>query len=81
MSDERDERVRQRAYDIWEREGQPSGRERDHWDQARREIDQEEQGRTAPKAPAGGGNEAPKKAVGKPRKASEAGAAKTKKKG
>lgn len=33
-----DERIRARAYEIWEREGRPDGREHEHWDQARREI-------------------------------------------
>lgn len=32
------ERVRQRAYEIWEREGRPDGRAADHWDLAREEI-------------------------------------------
>lgn len=33
-----DDRIRARAYEIWEREGRPEGREHRHWDQARREI-------------------------------------------
>jgi hypothetical protein len=32
------ERIRQRAYEIWEREGRPEGREQAHWEQAEREI-------------------------------------------
>jgi Protein of unknown function (DUF2934) len=28
---DRDERIRQRAYEIWEREGRPHGREEEHW--------------------------------------------------
>jgi hypothetical protein len=31
-------RIKDRAYQIWEREGRPEGRERDHWDLAREEI-------------------------------------------
>lgn len=31
-------RVRQRAYEIWEREGRPGGKEEEHWHQANREI-------------------------------------------
>lgn len=38
MADDREQRVRQRAYEIWEKEGRRSGRERDHWEQAEREI-------------------------------------------
>jgi Protein of unknown function (DUF2934) len=32
------ERVRRRAYELWESEGRPSGREHDHWLQAEREV-------------------------------------------
>lgn len=30
--------IRDRAYSIWEREGRPEGRERQHWEQAAREV-------------------------------------------
>jgi hypothetical protein len=36
--DELQDRVRQRAYELWEREGRPAGREYDHWLQAEREV-------------------------------------------
>lgn len=36
---ENEEKIRQRAYEIWEREGRPEGRGHEHWSQARREID------------------------------------------
>lgn len=32
------ERIKQRAYELWQQEGQPEGREQDHWDQAVREL-------------------------------------------
>ena len=32
------ELVRLRAYEIWIREGQPEGRELEHWMQARRDV-------------------------------------------
>lgn len=32
------ELIRLRAYEIWIREGQPEGRELEHWLQARREV-------------------------------------------
>jgi hypothetical protein len=35
--DERD-RIQRRAYELWESEGRPEGRERTHWLQAEREI-------------------------------------------
>ncbi len=36
--DDRERRVRDRAYEIWEQEGRPSGRESEHWAQAERET-------------------------------------------
>jgi hypothetical protein len=39
--DDRHERIRQRAHEIWEREGRPDGREHEHWDRATKEIDAE----------------------------------------
>ena len=36
MPDE--ERIRQRAYELWEQEDKPEGREGKHWEQACREI-------------------------------------------
>ena len=32
------EAIRRRAYELWEAEGRPEGRERDHWLQAELEI-------------------------------------------
>lgn len=36
--DHREEQLRQRAYDIWQAEGEPHGRDRDHWELAEREL-------------------------------------------
>ncbi len=33
-----DERIRQRAYEIWEREGRPHGRDEEHWRMAVDEL-------------------------------------------
>jgi hypothetical protein len=41
---DREERVKQRAQEIWEREGRPEGREQQHWYQALEEIAVEEDG-------------------------------------
>ncbi|MGF7148080.1 hypothetical protein FHS96_001689 [Sphingomonas zeicaulis] len=38
MSNDRERRVRDRAYALWEREGRPSGRHDEHWFRASREI-------------------------------------------
>lgn len=42
MTEAREERIRERAHEIWEREGNPAGREQAHWEQAAREIDAED---------------------------------------
>jgi hypothetical protein len=41
MGDERHEKIQQRAYEIWEREGGVHGDSERHWHQARAEIDRE----------------------------------------
>lgn len=33
-----DERIRERAYQIWEAEGRPEGREAEHWKQASDDV-------------------------------------------
>lgn len=38
---DRAERVRRRAHDIWEREGRPEGQHDEHWAQAEAEVDDE----------------------------------------
>ncbi len=54
---DREEKIRQRAYGIWEQEGYPHGRAEDHWHRAAHEVES-----AAPAAPA-------KKAAPKRRKA------------
>ena len=39
-----EERIRERAYEIWERTGRPDGKAVEHWLQAQTEIATEEQG-------------------------------------
>ena len=39
MSGNRDDAIRARAYEIWEAEGFPARRDRQHWEQAAREIE------------------------------------------
>ncbi|WP_312170915.1 DUF2934 domain-containing protein [Stutzerimonas kunmingensis] len=34
-----DEQIRQRAYEIWQAEGQPEGKESEHWQRARDEME------------------------------------------
>jgi hypothetical protein len=33
-----DERIRRRAYEIWEAKGRPEGRDHEHWHEARAEL-------------------------------------------
>ncbi|ARQ12242.1 hypothetical protein NXC12_PA00005 (plasmid) [Rhizobium etli] len=35
----REEEIRKRAYALWEKEGRPEGRHRDHWIHAEHELD------------------------------------------
>lgn len=39
MTNDREERIRERAHEIWEQEGRPQGRHDDHWERATREVD------------------------------------------
>jgi hypothetical protein len=58
---DREERIRERAHQLWEQEGRPDGRDADHWERAAREVDAEDRSldvgttpaKTAP--PASGG--------------------------
>lgn len=36
--DDKEERIRQRAYAIWESEGRPEGHDRRHWEKAEGEL-------------------------------------------
>ena len=35
------ERIKQRAYELWEQDGRPEGKQQEHWDRAVREIEGE----------------------------------------
>ncbi|MCV0397254.1 MAG: DUF2934 domain-containing protein [Rhizobiaceae bacterium] len=41
MPDDREQRIRSRAYALWEAAGRPEGREEEHWAQAERLVDAE----------------------------------------
>jgi hypothetical protein len=43
MSEDRNERIRRRAYEIWQREGAADGEHERHWHQASAEIDREDE--------------------------------------
>jgi hypothetical protein len=38
----REEKIRVRAYELWEKSGSPEGRADEYWEQARAQIDEEE---------------------------------------
>jgi phosphotransferase system glucose/maltose/N-acetylglucosamine-specific IIC component len=38
MDHDHQERIKQRAHEIWESEGRPEGRDADHWSQAEQEL-------------------------------------------
>lgn len=68
MEQDREERVRARAYEIWERNGQQEGIHDAHWQQAVTELEEEDDAgeqqitssaseETASTAPAGGNAE------------------------
>jgi hypothetical protein len=42
MNNRRDDQIRRRAHQIWEREGRQHGQHEKHWHQASREVDDEE---------------------------------------
>ncbi|AZO08715.1 MULTISPECIES: DUF2934 domain-containing protein [unclassified Mesorhizobium] len=68
MTDDRQERIRRRAHEIWEQAGRPEGSHMEHWDQATAEIDGEKQpkSKAAPKkAAASKAAAVPKAAVAK----------------
>ena len=44
MDDDREDRIRARAHEIWQREGSPKGHENDHWKEAEQELDAENTG-------------------------------------
>lgn len=76
MSD-REQKIRERAHALWKSEGEPHGRDEDHWHRAAQEVDRETgtPGTAAPgEAPAA---PAARKPAAKPRKAAAAPSAPT----
>jgi hypothetical protein len=39
---DREDRIRQRAHEIWEREGRPEGQAESHWHRAAQDLDREQ---------------------------------------
>ena len=55
MDADLDERIRRRAYELWEREGRPEGHALDHWRRAEAEVAGVQPGREAPPGTPGAG--------------------------
>jgi len=49
MNSDRQRQIEQRAYALWEAEGQPHGKHEEHWHRAAQEIETEEPPSTAKK--------------------------------
>ena len=47
MTDNRNERIHRRAYELWEREGRPDGKHDEHSQRAAEEIGREEAAKAA----------------------------------
>lgn len=45
MADHEDDWVRKRAYSLWEEEGYPAGKDLEHWERAKRELESFKPGR------------------------------------
>lgn len=54
MDKDIENRIRERAYEIWEEEGRPEGREAQHWQQAAAEIADAQRENRETKAKSGG---------------------------
>jgi hypothetical protein len=65
VTDDRHERIRQRAHEIWEQAGRPEGAHIEHWDRATAEIDAAGKPKKAPKKAAAAKAEKPAKAPAK----------------
>jgi hypothetical protein len=48
MNQPRDREIERRAYQIWERDGRPEGRAKEHWRQAEQELAGERSGEEPP---------------------------------
>ena len=60
MGNEREQRIRERAHEIWEREGRPQGRDQQHWETASHQIEDEERQKARSDRPeAAGADRAP----------------------
>ena len=71
MTTDREQRIREKAYEIWERQGRPEGGHEEHWHQAEREIAEEGRGAATPES--GGEAAEASEEVAKPKRRSARG--------
>ncbi len=48
--EERQQPIRERAYQIWLDEGQPDGHDKEHWEQAEKQIAEEKEAESGDKS-------------------------------
>lgn len=67
MTDDREQKVRERAYSLWEQNGGEHGRHEEHWQRAEAELDDEgDAGAPSREEPAEGGEGTPAPGPGSP---------------
>jgi hypothetical protein len=71
MDSEKQRRIRERAYEIWQREGRPHGRDAEHWQRAEAEIEAEGQARGEPETVGAGGAPLRSRRATKPSRSAE----------
>ncbi len=60
-SDHKEQRIREAAYHLWEKDGRPAGQADRHWEMARKIAEDAERQQAAPPAPKANGAPAGKK--------------------
>jgi len=48
MDDDLEKRIRERAFQLWEADGRPDGKEKEHWERARAEVQADQQSIATP---------------------------------
>jgi hypothetical protein len=71
MESEKQRRIRERAYEIWQREGRPHGRDAEHWRRAETEIEAEDHARGEPETVAAGSAPLRSRRAAKPSRSSD----------
>ncbi len=62
---DQEELLKQAAYSIWEREGRPDGKDKEHWERARRELSDRQLRKASPVAKRSADHDRPRARNGK----------------